>query len=223
MPKIKTICAECEIEYEHAPSRRLKFCSIVCSRQQPTRRSHGKIGSYVPCPICEKETWRSPSTTIRKCCSKKCANEYIHKFHADQMRKNLDIARRFVDYSQRATPEWRAKMSQQIKQLFRDGKLQPRKGSDSNFWKGGIASVQNLARHTPEYNEWRKAVYSRDHYTCQDCSTNKDLHAHHVKTFSEYPALRYVVENGITVCQQCHSKIHGRNVPTPKNYARKTK
>ena len=64
-------------------------------------------------------------------------------------------------------------------------------------------------RGTPEYAEWRKAVFERDNYTCQDCLTiGGKLNAHHIHKFSKYPAERYLVENGITLCVQCHRLRH---------------
>lgn len=61
----------------------------------------------------------------------------------------------------------------------------------------------------PLYIKWRKSVYERDKYKCQwpGCSTKKRLNAHHIKTWAEYPALRFVVDNGITLCYLHHKMI----------------
>ena len=34
------------------------------------------------------------------------------------------------------------------------------------------------------------------------------LHAHHVREWEYFPALRYDVDNGITLCIPCHRKHH---------------
>lgn len=68
-------------------------------------------------------------------------------------------------------------------------------------------------RETPEYKTWRIAVLERDEYTCQHCrKTGGILHAHHIKTFKMNPESRYEINNGITLCKQCHEDLHIANV-----------
>lgn len=78
-------------------------------------------------------------------------------------------------------------------------------------WKGGVTDENRRLRNTPEYHEWRLAVYKRDHYTCQKCKTkctSKTIVAHHIKSFMDYPGLRHDVDNGRTLCRSCHKKVH---------------
>ena len=61
-------------------------------------------------------------------------------------------------------------------------------------------------------NSWRKKVISRDKAICQHCyksGKNIILVAHHIKSFENYPKLRWSVENGLTLCIDCHYKVHG--------------
>ena len=76
-------------------------------------------------------------------------------------------------------------------------------------WQGGITTNNRELRRSKKYNYWRKAVYKRDKWTCTICNV-KQRHpiAHHLKSFNEYPELRFEVSNGITVCRSCHKKIH---------------
>lgn len=59
-------------------------------------------------------------------------------------------------------------------------------------------------RETDEYKLWHKEVLKRDNYQCQICGSNKELHVHHLDSFSKYPEFRYVVDNGITLCFKHH-------------------
>ena len=64
-------------------------------------------------------------------------------------------------------------------------------------------------RASKEYYQWRKAVYERDHYTCQNCGkVGGKLNAHHIKPFKRFPELRFDVNNGITLCFECHKLAH---------------
>jgi len=65
---------------------------------------------------------------------------------------------------------------------------------------------------TPEYKAWRKKVYGRDRYKCQmpGCTSSGHLNAHHIKRWADAPYLRFVVSNGITLCDDCHKLVTGR-------------
>ena len=75
-------------------------------------------------------------------------------------------------------------------------------------WKGGITPEQLKIRHSFEMNMWRRDVFIRDEFTCQSCGTkNIYIEAHHIKSFSKYPKLRFELDNGKTLCKKCHKKI----------------
>lgn len=68
---------------------------------------------------------------------------------------------------------------------------------------------RRMKRDTMEYGLWRKSVYSRDEYTCVKCrSDNARINAHHIYNWATYQGTRYFVENGITLCEKCHKKLH---------------
>lgn len=64
---------------------------------------------------------------------------------------------------------------------------------------------------SPKYVEWRNQVYRRDSFTCRVCGKTKVyIEAHHICKKSKYPALAYVVSNGITLCKNCHDIVTTR-------------
>ena len=74
---------------------------------------------------------------------------------------------------------------------------------------GNIRGGSGAQRNMPEYIEWRNAVYERDDYICQDCgAAGGKLNAHHIKEWSLHPELRFDVDNGITLCFDCHALKH---------------
>ena len=73
-------------------------------------------------------------------------------------------------------------------------------------WNGGKSRWYKYGYHTRKFKEWRTAVFTRDNYTCQRCGDNKggNLNAHHIKSFTYYPKLRFDINNGQTLCIECH-------------------
>ena len=83
------------------------------------------------------------------------------------------------------------------------------KGEKTHLWKGGITPVNALIRTTSEFKVWRVAVFVRDNRTCQKCKVHdKHIQAHHIQTFSQNEELRFNVDNGITLCFDCHVLFH---------------
>ena len=92
-------------------------------------------------------------------------------------------------------------------------------GENATAWKGGKSLVRNRAKVGGELAKWRKQVYQRDNYTCQECgNTGGDIHAHHIKSVSEFPEFMLDVNNGQTLCVSCHEKLHDRKFSTPAKY-----
>lgn len=82
-------------------------------------------------------------------------------------------------------------------------------GERNHWWKGGISSERDKVKASPEYAAWRKAIYARDHYRCVLClSHERQLHAHHIQRFADYPELRFDLDNGATLCVRCHRHVH---------------
>jgi predicted restriction endonuclease len=64
----------------------------------------------------------------------------------------------------------------------------------------------------PKYIDWRNSVYKRDHYKCQwpNCNLKHRLNAHHIKNWADFPGLRFVIDNGLTLCRYHHDMIKGQ-------------
>lgn len=71
-------------------------------------------------------------------------------------------------------------------------------------YKGNESRGEQTRRSWVEYRNWKKAIHTRDCGRCRLCFSLKDIHAHHINSWSEYPADRYKIANGITLCRICH-------------------
>ena len=98
-----------------------------------------------------------------------------------------------------------------IRQRLDLEKSKDTRGPNHWNWKGGITPANQKARNSKFAHEWRKAVFERDNYTCQMCGKHGGkLNAHHIKHWAKFPGERFVLDNGITFCEECHKKIHKR-------------
>jgi len=83
----------------------------------------------------------------------------------------------------------------------------------ANIFKDhGKTKESKKIRMSKPYREWRRMVYERDDYTCQECGDRGrpghevNLNADHIKPFATHPELRLDINNGKTLCEDCHKK-----------------
>lgn len=62
-----------------------------------------------------------------------------------------------------------------------------------------------------EASVWlRQEAFKRDDWACQKCGAGVEatLHVHHIKPCAEFPSEALDLSNLITLCKNCHNKIH---------------
>lgn len=169
----------------------------------------------IACMVCGKSVKRKPSKTPGNVyCSYKC-RDVMRSQRAAEWRAshpNMECSvcgRRFYSNKGRKVET----CSRACDSVHRS---RTHKGERSHFWKGGKTTEAQLIRCSAEYRQWREAVLKRDDYACQRCGVKPMdsgvLHAHHIKPFARYVALRFEVSNGLTLCHDCHEAEHGRNL-----------
>jgi len=97
------------------------------------------------------------------------------------------------------------------------------RGQKHYNWKGGASRLNISIRQLTENRKWMENVKKRD-TKCVCCGSTDTLESHHIIPLElliskngiknrEQARLchdLWKLENGITVCQKCHYKIHGR-------------
>lgn len=84
------------------------------------------------------------------------------------------------------------------------------RGEKCPLWRGGVTEINALIRSSAEYKLWRSAVFQRDNHTCVWCRRRGGdgkaliLNADHIKPFALFPELRFAIDNGRTLCVECH-------------------
>ena len=92
-------------------------------------------------------------------------------------------------------------------------------GVNNFWWKGGITPLRIKIYRSDIFRNWRKEVFKRDNWTCQECGViGGSLQAHHIKSFSDIikdnqiktleDALKCEelgdINNGVCLCIECH-------------------
>jgi 5-methylcytosine-specific restriction endonuclease McrA len=130
-----------------------------------------------------------------------------HK-HSTQTLAKLSLA-----HKGKPAPWLNSPYAEQIKERIskakRDVPSLKQRGDKHYNWKGGITSENAKIRHCLEYRIWRRSVFERDKYMCVFGGKphGNKLEADHIKKFSDYPELRFAIDNGRTLCLECHRKV----------------
>ena len=96
---------------------------------------------------------------------------------------------------------------------YREKSSVAKRGSNNPMWNNDLSDEerekQREGRRSPEDYFFRTHVLQRDNYTCQKCGAHDaTLNAHHILNYKDNPELRYDVNNGITLCTNCHIQFH---------------
>lgn len=159
-----------------------------------TYRIVGDISELI-CEYCGNN-FQKLTSTIKGYTHHFCSNHCKAKWIGNKLKHDIDY-----------------KHAQRLISLSHGNKPPILKGENHPKWKGGISKYDRGQDYN--YIKWRKDVFAKYNYTCQYCGVRGGrLSSHHVKSWSEYPELRYDVNNGLCLCYDCHMELHGLNKKT---------
>ncbi len=223
---IVKICIQCKKEFItkpwilHRSNRRGRFCSKVCQgkylsevlwKNEEYRKKHNtfKKGNKFYLLSSGNKGKKFLETSIRMMGNK---NALGHK-HSEEAKRKMSELHKGKSLSFNTKEKIRKKLlgksylSLEVRRRMSEKMM----GENNHWWHGGISvlnkSERQLAMNTIEYKLWRKSVFEHDDYTCQVCGEKGGvLNADHIKSWAEYPELRFEVSNGRTLCIGCHRK-----------------
>jgi 5-methylcytosine-specific restriction endonuclease McrA len=160
------------------------------------RKRNGEIRQ---CASCKKDVYKSPSQLLYKrvICSKECHRALSFNIPC----KTCGVA----IYTQPAQIKLRARST--CSPLCR-AQLRKKQAEQNRLSKGMTKhQIDRSLRYSKKAIIWRKEVFVRDDYTCQECFVRGTyLEADHIKPWAYFPKLRFELSNGRTLCQKCHNK-----------------
>lgn len=99
-------------------------------------------------------------------------------------------------------------------------------GNKAPNWQGGKVSLIKQVYSLKKYSIWRNKCFKRDKFKCQCCGKSSSgrlnvhhkitlsnlLNQHHIKNLNQAVVCRPIwsTKNGITLCEICHYKAHGK-------------
>lgn len=156
----------------------------------------------------------SQETKLKMSLSQKGKN--LGKKHSDSHRKKNSEAKKGNQYQlgKKASAETKKKSS-----LSHTGYLMPQSQKDNiakslsgekNYrWikDRTLIDKKHALRSSKEWANWRKIIFERDDFSCQECTLRGGkLEPHHITPLRLDMNRVFDVNNGITLCIKCHKK-----------------
>ena len=189
--KVTLICQECEKEYEVWPYLKdeSKYCSTECSDKHTLALGRG---------------WNKGISTP----SNGVLEKYIEENGAWNKGKLLSAEhKKKLSQGHKLNPTryWLGKNRPDISEKKIGKPNFAIRGENNVNWNGGSSRDYRSHYNNLEYRNWRREVFKRDNFTCQECGKRGGyLEAHHKVGWAEDKSKRYGVDNGMTLCRQCH-------------------
>ena len=227
--KYKMTCSICGKEYKTHKKDSL-YCSLQCAGEGHKNRKE------VICNYCGKLIERKRSHAERNensFCSKSCANKYMSEYMNGENShnwKNTLITTK-CSHCGKEIKVYKYKLEKHKNQFcnrecfrkfnseFLKGpnnpvygkKLYSIRGENSPHWKDELTEEdREHNRYDEGYRSFVLGVFRRDNFICQCCGYDKGkiLVAHHLNSYNTHKEQRTDINNGITLCNKCHTEFH---------------
>lgn len=199
---VELTCKNCRSSYFVKPSRvdSSKFCSMEC------KSNNSRIS--VTCDNCG-EDFSKYKRRVERSDADLCTQECREEYWSNNIAPEIDSPGESIELDCSHCGNAITKPKSQT--LF-----------DKTFCNkdcyGAWLSENNVGKHHPQYTggpadkftvHEKRRIFERDDYTCQDCeSRGGNLNAHHIEPASENPDKVHDIDNGVTLCVECHAERH---------------
>lgn len=184
----------------------MKILNIVRNKKGQFIKIWDRHRIKTNCLLCKKE-FETVESRIKSGKAKYCSKECFNKTTKGR-RRNI------------ATEFKKGQIS------LRNGKTFPDMSGKNHWnWKNGITKLSKRIRNLPKNKKWKKLIFERDDWTCQECfERGCFIEAHHIEPFSKILKDNNIktikdaldcnklwdVSNGLALCKKCHNKTKGK-------------
>lgn len=189
--KICVICGKTYVNLYH----QYNTCSKLCGYEYRKKNSRKEI----ECPTCKKR-FLVYTKSKRIFCSRKCSSINL----------SMGVLKKTCLFCKK---EFLAKISEANRGLKKFCSHGCYSNSLKLFRSKEFKKEKSLKiLHKLRYGGNREAVFIRDNYSCQQCGKTDNLEIHHKdnsgwKSLGTYKLSNNRIENLITLCHSCHSKL----------------
>lgn len=208
--KYRVICASCGLEFRTA-RKETKYCSHNCMGKPRSKR------------VIKKCSWCNSEVSVKRYkigqhehyyCNQDCRSEHLKLLMLGENNPNYTSEVRPCDgcgQMIKVNPFRRDNYNFCTYECYQENIGQYFSGENNWNYNPDLTEEERIVgRNYPKYEEWRTAVFQRDDFTCQSCfdDTGGNLIGHHILNYTANPDLRTEVDNGITLCKDCHIEFH---------------
>lgn len=120
---------------------------------------------------------------------------------------DVEVRKKAIDLSRTEKSRLKVSKSKQGKNNPMYGVI----GEDHPNWNPNLTQDDREdKRNDVKHTKWSRDTKERDNYTCQVCYDDKggNLISHHLESYNSNVKLRYDIDNGVTLCEECHINFH---------------
>ena len=199
----KNICSICGKEFISNKNNRL-FCSKKCRGLSERKRIIFKCDNCGK-EISIKQSYYKEDLKHHFCC-RKCSDEYNHKINNISFKCDYCGKETITNLFQYNKSNGKHFCSQKcVKKYF--------VGENSSQYNFNLTDEDRLNNRNrgiyPHYSIFINKVLNRDNYTCCCCGKHGgNINVHHLNGYNWDKEHRTDVNNGVTLCEECHKKFH---------------
>lgn len=234
-PKIIVKCDNCGkdiMKRKHEIERSTRhYCSNECRYEHQktiflgeSNPNYKNRSVKVMCSNCGKEihilicNFKNSDGTIKKnhYCSKECKAEHQKTLLLGENNPKYSSEKCYCSQCKKVIYRnaWDRKTRTNLfcsKECYHDFMSEHIRGEKHSRYRHDISlEEREIGRNFDGYRYWRREVFKRDNYICQCChiAKGKRINAHHLDGYNWCKEKRTDINNGVTLCTECHNLFH---------------